>query len=287
MHIFPKRTLEMVFLLSLALPGPAYAQWRGDEAAALRAENRKLQSKIDSLTALVNRYTAAATMDLWASLEGIELDGDDIFFDATNPGKPRMSRDDAELMDKIRRAAPSICVPFRSEVREFVDFYTIKKRRHMRTVIARYERYLPTFERYFKPLGIPEEITALCIVESAVSPRAKSPVGAYGMWQLMPATARQYGIQVNDLQDDRTDVELSTAVAAKILASAYKRYGRWDFAVCSYNCGIGGVNRAIIKSGGSGDFWAVYDFLPKETKGYLLSLLAVRYSMVYAKELNI
>ena len=135
---------------------------------------------------------------------------------------------------------------------------------------------MPEFERAFRKYGVPVELIPLCVVESAVSRDALSPAGAAGMWQLMPETARGYGLRVDNEIDERYNVDRSTEVAARFLLDLKKTLGGWPLAVMAYNCGTGRVRTAIIKAG-SVDPWAVLDYVPAETQAYLPSLLAVGY----------
>lgn len=116
-----------------------------------------------------------------------------------------------------------------------------------------------------------------------MSSAAVSPAGAAGMWQLMPSTARQYGLTVDENMDERTDVRRSTVAAAMLLRDLYRDLGSWALAVMAYNCGAGAVTRARILSGGSADPWQILSRLPRETQGYLPSYLAVSYLTVYGE----
>lgn len=268
---------------ALLLAGPrAHGQWYLNEIGALRNENAALKARVDSLTKLLAQR-GDDVVDCWTDLTGLEPDGD--FNEVQEQRRPQdLTTEEEDLAARIRKAAPFLIIPYRPTVGEYVDFYRIKKHRSMPRIIERYRRCRPLFEEFFSSRGIPEEVMALCIVESAVSPNALSPAGAYGMWQLMPATARQYGLEVNALVDERTDVTKSSEAAAKYLAAAYREYGDWPLAVLSYNCGPGGIRKAVIKAEGRKDFWSIYPYLPRETRGYLLSLIAVNYILEYGLE---
>lgn len=282
------RRLLTAAVAALLLSLPARAQWYLNEISALRNENNALKAQIDSLTRQLNRYYDQAVLDLWEGLEGLENDEPGTFHDVTaiGRGEPGLSSEEEELAAKVRMAAPYLIIPWRSVIGEYVDFYTVKKHRSMPGILRRYEKYRAVFEPYFRREGIPEEVMALCIVESAVSPKALSKAGAYGMWQFMPETAREYGLRVEELCDEREDVARSSDAAARFLANAYRQFGDWPTAVLSYNCGAGAIRKAIIRAGGKTDFWSIYDYLPRETRGYLLSLLAVDYVIQYRDELG-
>ena len=115
--------------------------------------------------------------------------------------------------------------------------------------LARAEQYMPAIMREVKQQGLPEEIACLPLVESAFQPRAVSPAGAAGLWQLMPDTARRFGLAVNANVDERFDVEKSTAAATAYLAVLYREFGDWPLAIASYNCGEGKMRQALQTSG--------------------------------------
>ena len=138
------------------------------------------------------------------------------------------------------------------------------------------------FEEVLDKHNLPLEIKYLAVVESALKPRAKSRVGATGLWQFMFATGKQYGLEVSSYVDERCDPLRSTNAAAKYLASLYKTFGDWDLALAAYNSGPGNVTKAIRRSGGYQNYWNIRPFLPSETAGYLPAFLATFYLFEYA-----
>lgn len=144
--------------------------------------------------------------------------------------------------------------------------------------------YFPMFEREFDNYDIPLEMKYLAIVESALKPRAKSRVGATGLWQFMFATGKQYGLDVSSYVDERSDPIKSTEAAAKYLAKLYQLFGDWDLALAAYNSGPGNVSKAIRRSGGYQNYWNIRPHLPRETAGYVPAFLATMYIFEYAKE---
>jgi membrane-bound lytic murein transglycosylase D len=147
--------------------------------------------------------------------------------------------------------------------------------------------YFPIFEEYLAKYNIPMEMKYLAIVESALNPTAISSAGAGGLWQFMVGTGKMYGMEVTSYQDDRFDAYKSTEAACKYLRFLYDTFGDWQLALAAYNSGPGNVNKAIRRSGGKKDFWAIKPFLPKETQGYVPAFIAVNYVMNYATEHNI
>lgn len=125
----------------------------------------------------------------------------------------------------------------------------------------------------------PDELKYLALIESGLNPRARSPVGAAGIWQFMPATGREYGLVYDTWVDERLDPEKATRAAAQYLKSLYGMYGDWHLALAAYNCGPGNVNKAVARlrrssPGAAVSFWSLYRFLPKETRNYVPMYIA-------------
>src|SRR5690554_4990066 len=144
--------------------------------------------------------------------------------------------------------------------------------------------YFPMFERELDAYNIPLEMKYLAIVESALNPRAKSRVGATGLWQFMYATGKQYGLEVSSYVDERSDPIKSTTTAAVYLSKLYEIFGDWDLALAAYNSGPGNVSKAIRRSGGYENYWNLREYLPRETAGYVPAFLATMYIFEYAEE---
>jgi membrane-bound lytic murein transglycosylase D len=144
--------------------------------------------------------------------------------------------------------------------------------------------YFPMFEKALDKEDIPLEIKYLAIVESALKPRARSRVGATGLWQFMFATGKEYGLNVSSYVDERSDPIKSTDAAAKYLSKLYEIFGDWDLALAAYNSGPGNVSKAIRRSGGYTNYWNIRPNLPRETAGYLPAFLATMYIFEFAKE---
>ncbi len=144
--------------------------------------------------------------------------------------------------------------------------------------------YFPMFERELDNYDIPLEMKYLAIVESALKPRARSRVGATGLWQFMFATGKEYGLDVSSYVDERSDPIKATIAASKYLSKLYKLFGDWDLALAAYNSGPGNVSKAIRRSGGYQNYWNIRPNLPRETAGYVPAFLATMYIFEYAKE---
>ncbi|MEG1379512.1 MAG: lytic transglycosylase domain-containing protein [Bacteroidales bacterium] len=141
------------------------------------------------------------------------------------------------------------------------------------SLIKRANRYFPIIEPILKDEGIPEDFIYLMAIESSLNPRALSPVKAAGFWQLMPATGKQFGLEVNDFVDERYDIEKSTRAAAKYLKEAYNKYGNWMAVAASYNAGQGRISRELERQ----QVTDVFDlWLVDETTRYPFRMMALK-----------
>jgi membrane-bound lytic murein transglycosylase D len=158
--------------------------------------------------------------------------------------------------------------------------------RTSRRLLARALRYFPVFEEQLKAVGMPLSLRYVTVQESALRPYATSRAGAGGLWQLMPGTAREHGLIVNEVLDERLDAELGCAAGLEYLKLQYERYGDWALALAAYNCGPGNVNRALRRSR-STDFWKIRRYLPRETRNYVPNIIAAAYLMTFFHEHDI
>ncbi|GAB3822721.1 lytic transglycosylase domain-containing protein [Pontibacter rugosus] len=192
------------------------------------------------------------------------------------------------IADRLTCLESEIPLVFNDYVRNFVDYFTIRNRKYTRTMLQRENVYFPLFEKYLDKYNMPDELKYLAIVESGLSPKAQSPVGAAGLWQFMKPTGHEYGLGQTSHTDERLDPEKSTDAALRFLRRLHNYYGDWELALAAYNCGQGNVNKAIRKAGGGKKtFWEIFPYLPRETRGYVPSMTAVRYAMHYAGEHHI
>ncbi|WP_304516898.1 lytic transglycosylase domain-containing protein [Cecembia rubra] len=169
----------------------------------------------------------------------------------------------------------------------FINYFVVRNREYTKMVLKRKAYYFPLFEETLAEHDMPDDIKYLSIIESGLNPKAKSRVGAMGLWQFMPATGRMYNLHVNRDIDDRMDPEMSTEAAARYLKSLYRMFGDWELALAAYNCGPGNVRKAINRSGGKRTFWGIYNHLPKETRSYVPQFQAMMYVLRYAEEHNL
>ena len=194
-----------------------------------------------------------------------------------------------EVYIKRLRALPvTIEMPFNSVVKTYIEMYTQRRRTLVEEMLGMSLYYMPIFEQALEKEGLPLELKYLPVIESALNPDAVSRVGATGLWQFMISTAKGLGLEVNSLVDERRDPYRASEKAAVYLKNLYNIYHDWSLVIAAYNCGPGNVNKALRRAGGSGkDFWAIYPYLPKETRGYVPAFIAANYVMTYFKNHNI
>lgn len=184
-------------------------------------------------------------------------------------------------LDRLRRLPNLIEMPYNDVVQDYIDQYTGRLRRSVSFMLGVQNFYVPIFEEALEAEGVPLELKYLPVVESAFDPMATSRVGAAGLWQFMVPTAKHYGLTVNSLLDERRDPIKSSQAAARYLKDLYKSFGDWTLAIAAYNCGRNNVLKAIKRAGGARDYWAIYPYLPRETRGYVPAFIAANYVMNY------
>ncbi|MCH6199337.1 LysM peptidoglycan-binding domain-containing protein [Aquiflexum sp. LQ15W] len=192
-----------------------------------------------------------------------------------------------EVAKKIKEMDTDMPFELNERIFSFINYFVVRNREYTKMVIQRKDTYFPLFEQAMVDHDMPEDIKYLSIIESGLNPKAKSRVGALGLWQFMPATGKMYGLDYNKDVDLRMDPELSSDAAAKYLKSLYRMFGDWELALAAYNCGPGNVRKAIRRSGGKKTFWGVYDYLPKETRSYVPQFQAMMYVIRYAEDHNL
>jgi membrane-bound lytic murein transglycosylase D len=189
--------------------------------------------------------------------------------------------DEQLLAKRINGLVDQVKIPYKKPIKGFVEYFTVRNRNYIRVMLNRKDLYFPIFEKYLKEYNMPEELKYLAIVESGLNPKARSFMGAVGLWQFMPFTGKTVDLNQNAHIDERMDPEKATIAACKYLKQLYNIHGSWELAIAAYNCGPGNVRKAIRQAGGSKNIWTVYNYLPKETKGYVPSFMAVKYAMTY------
>ena len=285
----------------------------------LQKENRKLVAVIDSLQVELSRYQsemrrndsiADEIMDLYDENEGKSAAGlnpEDYTQDVTDSllniwylqqqisarEVPDYDMDtmkfesnvpDEVYISRLKAMNSFIALPYNDVVKKYIILYSEKMPETMPKILGLCNWYMPIFEEIFNEHDVPEELKAMAVIESAMNPTAVSRAGAKGMWQFMYSTAKIYGLHIDSFVDERLDPVKSAHAAAEYLKDSYRIFGDWNLAIASYNCGAGNVNRAIRRSGGKRNFWDIYPYLPRETRGYVPAFVGALYTMTYYKE---
>ena len=190
-------------------------------------------------------------------------------------------------IDRLKRLPTIIEMPYNEVVQKFIDRYSGKLRRSVSYMLGAGNFYMPVFEEALEAYNLPLELKYLPVIESALNPTAVSRVGATGLWQFMIGTGKRYGLEVNSLIDERRDPVKASYAAAHYLSDLYKIFDDWSLVIAAYNCGPDKVNKAIHRAKGSADYWNIYPYLPKETRGYVPAFIAANYIMNYYCDHNI
>lgn len=298
----------LICILCVAFNASAQGRKVKRELHALRARNAELTRQLDSLRAVIDSLSsysagpevnvapetenisdpalADSLMDVWyrqrksSDFEQYSgYDMDDAHFSS--------NVSDDEMMRRLAAMNSYISIPFNETVKNYMILYSEKMPRHMGAMLGRSLYYFPIFEEIFAKYGLPLELKYMAVIESNFNPVAESRAGAMGMWQFMYRTGKLYGLKINSFVDERLDVEKAADAAARYLRDAYNIFGDWCLAISSYNCGSGNVNKAIKRAGGKMDFWSIYPYLPRETRGYVPAFIGAMYAFTYAKEYGI
>ena len=224
------------------------------------------------LDSLLNLYMARTYLD-----EGGDCNMRDV--------NPVYSKED--YIDRLSRMPTIMEMAYNDVVQKFIDRYSGRLRHSISYMLGASNFYMPIFEEALEAYQLPLELKYLPIIESALNPQAVSRVGATGLWQFMLPTGKQYGLQVNSLVDERRDPVKASYAAAHYLSDLYKIFGDWNLVIAAYNCGPENINKAIHRANGEKDYWQIYPYLPKETRGYVPAFIAANYIMTYYSQHNI
>ena len=213
-----------------------------------------------------------------------------------NPTYPR-----EVYIERLSRIPSVMELAYNNIVQRFIDRYSGRLRYSVSYLLGAANFYMPIFEEALEAYQLPLELKYLPIIESALNPKAVSRAGAAGLWQFMPGTGKQYGLDLNSLVDERRDPVKSSYAAARYLRDLYKIFGDWNLVIAAYNCGPENINKAIRRyraakgrtqedetiTAADKDYWQIYPYLPAETRGYVPAFIAANYIMTYYCEHNI
>lgn len=192
-----------------------------------------------------------------------------------------------QVKKRVEEMETDMSFELNDRIFSFIQYFTVRNRDYTKMVLDRKDLFFPLFETILAKHEMPDDIKFLVIIESGLDPKIRSRMGAMGLWQFMPATGRMYGMQVTPDIDDRMDPEQSTEAAAKYLKALYRMFDDWELALAAYNCGPGNVRKAIRRSGGKTKFWEIYDYLPRETRGYIPQFQAMMYILRHLDKHNL
>ena len=195
--------------------------------------------------------------------------------------------DDSLIAYQLKQIPSPFSLDYNDRVKAFINLYINKRRGRVAYMLGLSDYYFPMIESIFDKYDIPLELKYLSVIESALNPRARSRMGATGLWQFMYTTGKIYHLEINSYVDERRDPVKATEAAAQFLKSLYSIYHDWTLVIAAYNCGPGNVNKAIRRSGGKCNFWEIYYRLPRETRGYVPAFIAATYVFHYYKNYNI
>lgn len=261
-------------------------------ACAARAEDDVVIDSLrsDSTTSFVDRFPEAHVLDSLLFVHRTPphwFTGNDSVNDEVFSARDWSAADDSLVLARMHLVPTVIDMTPHPDVADFVRFFVAHRRRHVARMRGMAEHYLPYFEEVLDRKDMPLELKYLPIIESALHPRARSRAGATGLWQIMSRTGRFLGLEINSLVDERSDVVASTEAATGYLKTLYGMYDDWLLALAAYNAGPGNINKAIARSGGQRDYWAIRPFLPRETRGYVPIFLGCVYAMHFADDYGI
>ena len=194
---------------------------------------------------------------------------------------------DSVLIRRLAAMNPYISLPYNETVKKYMILYSEKMPQTMAHMLALADYYMPIFEETLNKYNLPLELKYMAVIESALNPTAVSRAGAKGIWQFMYTTAKSYGLKITSYVDERLDPVKSADAAARYLQDAYQIFGDWNLAISAYNCGFGNVSKAIRRAGGKNSFWSIYEYLPRETRGYVPAFVGAMYAFRYYREYGI
>ena len=260
---------------------------------------KKITSLLFFLTVLMQPFFVAAGSveisqmppDTIISKPNIDTTTENKVINEVIDSKNTIKKDNSEYLSKVtkygfkdlfKNYSYNSAIPYSSQVNPNAETYMQDYLQSHQGYLLQLRKtgltYFNLIDRILIQYGLPRELKYLAVIESDLKTNALSPKGALGPWQFMPYTARDYGLIVNQNEDDRTDYFKSTNAAAKYLLSLYKDLKDWLLVIAAYNGGEGRVYNAINKSG-SHNFWDLQYDLPEESRNHVKKFIATHYIM--------
>ena len=273
------RKKTFIIIAAMILGGNCVMQAQNEKEEITVTDDDGKEEIIDVPEAM--NYEVDSLLNLYYSKTYLQPDNDCNYRDE-NKTYPKET-----YIERLSRLPNVMEMPYNNIVQQFIDRYTGSLRHSVSYMLGASNFYTPIFEEALESYGLPLELKYLPVIESALNPMATSHAGAAGLWQFMVATGKQYGLEVNSLVDERRDPVKSSFAAARYLKDLYNIFGDWSLVIAAYNCGPENINKAIHRAGGEADYWKIYPYLPRETRGYVPAFIAANYVMNYYCEHNI
>ena len=268
------RIIAVVFTSILVLPALAQDAITSLDTSAAQEENQIINTlddpALDALDARLARLDAEHLLYTFAQVPVAD----------TMAPLPLKDSVFAYYMAELDARTP-FEMAYNPVVKKYIERYLKYGSTRLSRMMAHGQYYFPMFEEHLAKYNMPLELKYLAVVESALNPKAKSPVGATGLWQFMYGTGKIYGLKVNSYVDDRNDPLKSTEAACQYMLKLYDIFDDWNLALAAYNSGPGNVNKAIRRSGGKTSYWEIRPFLPRETSAYVPLFIAASYAIEY------
>lgn len=294
-HIF----LSSIFLSTCSdvKQGVSPLAVKQDSLAALRLqEQQSALSTIDTLISIFTDEVVVEPHDTLFQARYLDSASNDLFairspYEHDNPygfeKNELVTYPDSVYRQRFAKLTTEIPLVYNQQVENFIDLYAVRKKALTERMFGKSMLYFPYIERVLMEQNLPHELKYLTMVESALHADARSSMAAVGLWQIRYRTGKWLGLEINDFFDERKDPYASTLAAVNYLKRLYNTYGSWPMALAAYNSGPGNVNKAIVRAGGSRDFWRIRKYLPTETRSYVPAFMAIVYLSEYYQEHNI
>lgn len=253
-------------------------------APANMVERSRIEIRLEEMIGAIHRFdvNGLGATDL-AGQPGYDKAPLEDILELTFPIDPSWK---PRVREQVTATKSGIPLQINDVVLSYINFFQSEKGRH--TLLAGFKRagrYKNLISRILDEEQVPQELIFLAQAESGFLPRAVSHKSAVGMWQFVQARGREYGLMQTSHSDDRLDPEKATRSAARHLRDLYKHFGDWYLAIAAYNCGPGGVERAVERTGYA-DFWELRsrNAIPRETTNYVPIIVAMTIMAKNAKE---